>query len=202
METEEDGFGNYFLPRLPGLLRFAYLLTGDYGEAEDLTQTGLARTFRVWGRVDTLDRPDAYVRRVMVNANARRFRRRRPHHVLVAEPPDRAGPATEFGAVEDRAGLARALALLPARQRAVVVLRYCEDLSETDVATLLQCSVGTVKSQASRGLARLREHLSADDMGPPAAGLTTPRSTAMSRVTAASRRTARSSANATRREAP
>lgn len=158
MDTEDDEFRDYFVPRLPGLLRFAYLLTGDFGEAEDLTQTALARTFRVWKRVRSHDRPDAYVRRVMVNANARRFRRRRPPQVLVAQPPDRPDRSSELGAVEDRAGLAQALASLPPRQRAVVVLRYCEDLADTEVASLLRCSVGTVKSQASRGLAKLRAH--------------------------------------------
>jgi RNA polymerase sigma factor (sigma-70 family) len=94
----------------------------------------------------------------MVNANARRFRRRRVHHVLLDTLPDRGEPSEQLAAVEDRTGLAQALGALPARQRAVVVLRYCEDLSEQEVATLLRCPVGTVKSQAARGLARLRAH--------------------------------------------
>ncbi|MBL7490593.1 SigE family RNA polymerase sigma factor [Frankia sp. AgB1.9] len=194
MDIEDDAFDDYFVARLPGLLRFAYLLTGDFGEAEDLTQTALARTFRVWKRVRSHDRPDAYVRRVMVNANARRFRRRRPHQVLVAQPPDRPGRSPELGAVEDRAGLVQALASLPQRQRAVVILRYCDDLAETEVAGLLGCSVGTVKSQASKGLAKLRTHPALTDLGQPARALS-----AGSRSTAP--RITEPWATATRREA-
>lgn len=158
MDEDDDGFREYFLSRLPRLLRLAYLLTGDVGEAEDLTQTALARTYVTWRRVRSSDRPDAYVRKIMVNANARRFRRRRPVQVLVAQPPERPVAGTEFAAVEDRAGLAEALASLPPRQRTVVVLRYCEDMPEAEVARLMRCSVGTVKSQAAKGLAKLRTH--------------------------------------------
>ncbi|WP_372517785.1 SigE family RNA polymerase sigma factor [Frankia tisae] len=157
-DGDDGGFTAYFTPRAAGLLRFAYLLTGDAGEAEDLTQTTLTRVFVVWPRVRGHGRPDAYARRVMVNANAHRFRRRRVRQVLVDVPPERAQPSPQLAAVEDRAGLAAALAALPPRQRAVVVLRYCEDLPEVEVAALLRCSVGTVKSQASKGLAKLRTH--------------------------------------------
>lgn len=183
MDHEDDGFREYFAARLPSLLRLAYLLTGDVGEAEDLTQTALARTYVSWRRVQSSDRPDAYVRRIMINANARRFRRRQPAQVLVAEPPDRGRRSAELAAVEDRAGLAQALASLPPRQRAVVVLRYCEDASEIEVARMMRCSVGTVKSQASKGLAKLRVHPSLADsslatvaapVSPPQATRTTP----------------------------
>ncbi|WP_018503626.1 SigE family RNA polymerase sigma factor [Parafrankia discariae] len=156
-EGDDGGFTAYFAPRAGGLLRFAYLLTGDSGEAEDLTQTTLTRVFMVWPRVRGHDRPDAYARRVMVNANTHRFRRR-VRQVLVDVPPERAAASSQLAAVEDRAGLAAALAVLPPRQRAVVVLRYCEDLPEAEVAALLGCSVGTVKSQAAKGLAKLRAH--------------------------------------------
>ncbi|KJE25259.1 RNA polymerase sigma-70 factor, sigma-E family [Frankia torreyi] len=167
-EGDDGGFTAYFTPRAGELLRFAYLLTGDAGEAEDLTQTTLTRVFVVWPRVRGHDRPDAYARRVMVNANTHRFRRR-VRHVLVDVPPERAEPSAQLAAVEDRAGLAAALAMLPSRQRAVVVLRYCEDLSEAAVAALLRCSVGTVKSQAAKGLAKLRIHPAiADPAAPPA----------------------------------
>jgi len=154
----DDGFTAYFAPRAGALLRFAYLLTGDAGEAEDLTQTTLARVFVVWGRVRGHDRPDAYARRVMVNANTHRFRRRRVRQVLVDVPQERAQTSPQLAAVEDRMGLAAALAALPPRQRAVVVLRYCEDLPEAEVAALLRCSAGTVKSQAAKSLAKLRAH--------------------------------------------
>jgi len=173
----DDGFAAYFEPRAAGLLRFAYLLTGDPQEAEDLTQTTLTHVYVVWRRVSGHDRPDAYARRVMVNANTSRFRRRRVHQVLMERPPETAQPSAQLAAVEDRAGLAAALAALPPRQRAVVILRYCEDMSEEAVATLLRCSTGTVKSQASKGLAKLRAHPSVAALGPPAPG---PRGRALS----------------------
>ncbi|EFC80595.1 SigE family RNA polymerase sigma factor [Parafrankia sp. EUN1f] len=150
-------FRAYFAARLPELLRLAYLLTGDPAEAEDLAQTALARTLVAWRRVRESDSPDAYVRRILVNAHRRRFRRRVPESPMATVPEQEArSSAAELAAVEDRAGLARALAVLPARQRAVVVLRYCEDLPEARVAEILGCSTGTVKTHASRGLARLR----------------------------------------------
>ncbi|ONH28678.1 SigE family RNA polymerase sigma factor [Pseudofrankia asymbiotica] len=183
-DSGDGGFAAYFGPRVAELLRFAYLLTGDPGEAEDLTQTTLAHTFVVWRRVRGHDRPDAYARRVMVNANAGRFRRRRVGQVLVDVPPERAEVSAQLAAVEDRAGLAPALATLPPRQRAVVILRYCEDLSEADVAALLRCSTGTVKSQAAKGLAKLRTH--------PALAIT--------EITTAPRRPARPGAASSREE--
>ncbi|SNQ47121.1 RNA polymerase, sigma-24 subunit, ECF subfamily [Frankia canadensis] len=156
-EGYED-FQAYFADRLPGLLRLAYLLTADAAEAEDLAQTALARTFVAWRRVRVCDSPDAYVRRILVNAHRRRFRGRRVSETLVPSVPEQPAAASGrgFAAVEDRAGLAAALALLPRRQRAVVVLRYCEDLPEARVAQIVGCSVGSVKTHASRGLARLR----------------------------------------------
>lgn len=169
----DDVFIAYFQPRMTGLLRFAYLLTGDQGEAEDLTQTTLARVYVAWHRVSGHDRPDAYARRVMVNANTSRFRRRRVHQVLVESPPETAEASAQLAAVEDRAGLAQALATLPPRQRAVVILRYCEDLPENEVAALLRCSTGTVKSQASKGLAKLRAHPDVAALGPPGAATPT-----------------------------
>jgi RNA polymerase sigma-70 factor (sigma-E family) len=157
MRDEGDvEFRAYFASRLPSLLRLAYLLTGDAGETEDLAQTALARTFVAWRRVRTSDAPDAYVRRILVNTYKGRFRSRRIVETLMPAVPDRMVDAGELSAVDDRAGLAAALAALPPRQRAVVVLRYCEDLPEAQVAAMLGCSVGTVKTHASRGLARLR----------------------------------------------
>ncbi|MEX5636202.1 SigE family RNA polymerase sigma factor [Parafrankia sp. FMc2] len=156
-DEEHDDFQTYFTERLPGLLRLAYLLTADAAAAEDLAQTALARTFVAWRRVRASDSPDAYVRRILINAHRRQFRTRRIAETLVPVVPDQApGGGGELAAVEDRAGLAAALAVLPRRQRAVVVLRYCEDLPEARVAEILGCSVGTVKTHASRGLARLR----------------------------------------------
>lgn len=148
-------FQAYMAARWPVLVRTAFLLTGDRFLAEDLAQTALTRVYASWRRVRRADDVDAYVRRVLVNANSGRFRKRRVDEHLVAMPADGRAHVPHEGIVQ-RSALMAALAELPVRQRAVVVLRYWEDLSEREVAAVLGCSVGTVKSQASKGLARLR----------------------------------------------
>jgi len=155
-DTNADAeFQAYMAARWPALVRTAFLLTGDRFEAEDLAQTALTKVYASWRRVRRADDVDAYVRRVLVNANAGRFRKRRVAEHLVAVPAD--GRAHEpHAGLAQRSALMAALAELPARQRAVVVLRYWEDLSEREVAAALGCSQGTVKSQASKALARLR----------------------------------------------
>ncbi|MFJ3846585.1 SigE family RNA polymerase sigma factor [Streptomyces albidoflavus] len=150
-------FETFAAARWPRLLRTAYLLTGDHHEAEDLVQVTLAKLFPAWPRVRGLDEPDAYVRRALVNNNLSRFRKRRVVQLLTPRLPKR---AQEGGAArtEERSLLLEALGTLPPRQRAVVVLRYWEDLSEQQAAEVLGCSPGNVKSQASRGLRKLRDH--------------------------------------------
>jgi RNA polymerase sigma-70 factor (sigma-E family) len=143
----------------PRLFRTALLLTGqDRAAAQDLLQLALERAYRHWSRVCRSGEPERYVRRILANASNDVWRRaaRRPERPLRpgdigAVEPDQAD------AVAERDFLMRALAALPARQRTVLVLRYFADLSEAEIADALGCSVGTVKSQASRGLARLRE---------------------------------------------
>ncbi|MEV7596857.1 SigE family RNA polymerase sigma factor [Kitasatospora sp. NPDC089797] len=135
------------------LLRTAYLLAGDRHGAEDLVQQALERAYVHWTKVRAADDPNAYVRRILINEHARRFRRRPVEH-LVEAFPDR--PAPVGPDPDDRAVLLAALAALPPRQREAVVLRYWEDLSESQTAAAMDCSVGTVKSQAARGLAKLR----------------------------------------------
>lgn len=122
-------------------------------------QTALARLCQHWDRVRRSDDVDAYVRRSVVNASHSRFRRRRVPTVPLAAAASVGVTAPGLTAVEDRAGLAAALASLPRRQRQVLVLRFVEDLSEQATSDALGCSVGTVKSTASRGLARLRDLL-------------------------------------------
>jgi RNA polymerase sigma-70 factor (sigma-E family) len=148
-------FQAYMAARWPVLVRTAFLLTGDRFLAEDLAQTALTRVYASWRRVRRADDVDAYVRRVLVNANAGRFRKRRVDERLVAVPAD-GRSHVPHEPIAERSALMAALAELPARQRAVVVLRYWEDLSEREVAAVLGCSIGTVKSQASKGLTRLR----------------------------------------------
>jgi RNA polymerase sigma-70 factor (sigma-E family) len=153
---------NAFVQRSGAALRrLAFVLTGNLNDADDLLQTTLVKVIWSWQRVSRAENPDAYVKRMMVNAASTTWRRRKSNReVLLAHPPDRATPDGGTAQTENRAVLMAALGRLPARQRAIVLLRYHEDMSEADTATLLQCSVGTVKSQASRGLARMRSELS------------------------------------------
>ncbi|WP_323373653.1 SigE family RNA polymerase sigma factor [Plantactinospora alkalitolerans] len=140
------------------LTRTAYLLTGDRGTAEDLVQSALEKTHRHWGRILRKDAPEVYVRRAMVNTAISWRRRRRPLEVPLLASDSEPVPDA-YARVEQRQQLVLALRQLPRRTQAILVLRYFEDLSEADTASILGCSVGSVKSQASRGLARLRAQL-------------------------------------------
>jgi RNA polymerase sigma-70 factor (sigma-E family) len=152
----DDGedFSAFAVSRWPGLVRLAFGLTGDRWMAEDIAQTALARAYVAWRRVSGADDPDAYLRRILVNASNRRFRRRR----VAEQPGDLPEVAVEGPAdlVGERAALLAALRQLPPRQRAVIVLRYWDDLTDAQIAAALGCSPGTVRSQISRALATLR----------------------------------------------
>lgn len=148
-----DDFDAFVVARGAALLRTAYLLTGDRHLAEDLVQAALAKSFRHWARVRN-DAPEAYVRQVMVRENISWWRRRRVVEAPVAEMPELAAPGVD---VDRRMSLDAALRLLSPQQRAVLVLRYYDDLTERQAADALGCSVGTVKTQAHRALKRLRE---------------------------------------------
>jgi RNA polymerase sigma-70 factor (sigma-E family) len=158
------------------LLRSAYLMTGDRGEAEDLVQECLLRLARKWPRVRSMEHPGAYARRVLFNLilDGGRQRARRRTELGAAQTTDGHGGAEETtAALEAHVELLQALGGLPARQRAVLVLRYFADLPASEVALILDCSPGTVKSSTSRGLERLREALDpaaplsmADDTSP------------------------------------
>ncbi|MEO6513009.1 MAG: SigE family RNA polymerase sigma factor [Nocardioides sp.] len=142
----------------PTLSRAAYVLTGSTHDAEDLLQGVLARTYARWSRVRR-DDPVAYIRRALVNAYVDQWRRRRViSEQPTDQPPERPAPAEadRLARVDDREDLAVRLALLSPRERAMVVLRYYFDRSEAEVAQVLGCSVGTVKSTCSRALGRLR----------------------------------------------
>jgi len=158
-EGLDSGFVAFVGRRGPHHLRTAVLLTGDWHAAEDLVQTCLAKLYRVWHRLDTGVDPDAYLRRMLVNTQRSWWRARWRQEAPFEVVPDRAigGDGQERHALADT--VRRALAALPERQRAALVLRYFEDLPEADVADLLGCSVGSVKTHTSRGIRRLRELL-------------------------------------------
>ena len=151
MAAGREDFETYVAARYDALLRTAYLLTGHHHDAEDLLQQALVKAVGAWGR---MDEPDAYVRTVLVRTNISRWRRRRWREVSTDLPRDVG--VTDDGA-EDRLVLQRALGVLAPRQRAVIVLRYYEDLTEVQTAAALGIAVGTVKSQARDALRRLRE---------------------------------------------
>ena len=152
----DDEFREFMRGRWPAMVRLAFGLTGDMGHAEDVAQAAFARAYASWGRVRRTGDPDAYVRRIVINENRRRFRKRRVAEDLSGEPPEPRSPGSSPG-LEERSALLDALRMLGPRQRAVVVLRYWLDMSEAETAAALNCSTGTVKSQASRALATLRK---------------------------------------------
>jgi RNA polymerase sigma-70 factor (sigma-E family) len=151
--ADRSDFDDFVASRSQALLRTAYLLTGDHSLAEDLLQTALAKSWFAWGRI--AGPPEPYVRRVIATTYATWWRRRWRSEYPSAELPERSTPAG-IDPVDDRDLLWRALGTLPRRQRAVVVLRYYEDMSEAETAAALGVSRGTVKSQASKALAALR----------------------------------------------
>ena len=159
---EREAFDAFARGRMRELLRFAHVLTGDPHRAADLVQDALERTLISWHRVERKDDPEAYVRRAIVNRHISVWRRTRRER-LVAETPE--GSYDEPRGRDDE--LWAALANLPPRQRAVVVLRFYEDLTEADTAAALGCTVGTVKSQTWKALARLRTRVTRADLADP-----------------------------------
>lgn len=159
-DSAEAEFVGFVTARQQALLRFAYLLTSDHHTAEDLVQTALAKTYLSWGRLRDRGALDAYVRRIIVNENFSLWRRPWKRN----ESPSDELPEAEVSSPETHDGDAmwRIVQTLPTRQRATVVLRYYEEMSEAETAMVLGCSVGTVKSQTSRGIAALRSAFAAD----------------------------------------
>jgi RNA polymerase sigma-70 factor (sigma-E family) len=148
-------FREFVSSRGRALLRSAYLLTGNLADAEDLVQSALAKTYQAWERIEDRKALDGYVRRAIVNTHISWWRRRRVHEYPTDEIPDQPAADTSVNS-ELHDTLQRAIDRLPQRMRAAVVLRYFEDLTEVQTAEVLGCSVGTVKSQASKALAKLR----------------------------------------------
>jgi RNA polymerase sigma-70 factor (sigma-E family) len=156
--SRDDDFTAFVVARGPALRRTAFLMTSDWHEAEDLTQTALAKLYLAWPRVRS-DGAEAYARRIVartfIDARRRFWRREQPTERV----PDSAGPLDR---VDERLDLAQALAQLSASHRAVLVLRFWEDMSLEQVADALSLSTGTVKSQTSRALERVRTLMGAD----------------------------------------
>jgi RNA polymerase sigma-70 factor (sigma-E family) len=160
-EHDRAEFAEFAAGRADALIRLAYVLTGDQHAAEDLLQTALTRAAARWGRIHTS--AEAYVRQIMYREQVSWWRRRAHHReTTMADPPDRLeSPVTSL---EARLDLQRALKALPAGKRAVLVLRYLEDLPEAQVADLLGCSVGTVRSQTHKAITQLRAVLAPPEL--------------------------------------
>ncbi|GAB3433284.1 SigE family RNA polymerase sigma factor [Actinophytocola sediminis] len=162
MYDRDAEFGEYLESRAVVMRRTAYLLCGgDWHRAEDLVQTTLTKMYVAWSRIRRDGSVDAYSRKIMVRAAIDESRRayRRRESVVEVLPENEIGP----GGIEEAVDVRRALARLPAGQRAVVVLRYWEDLSVQDTAVALGKSEGTIKSQSAKGLAAMRRMLSSDE---------------------------------------
>jgi RNA polymerase sigma-70 factor (sigma-E family) len=152
-------YDDFYVALRPRLVRTAYAVSGDLGLAEDAVQTAFAKAYRSWPRISRLESPEAYVRRMAVNEvlNTRRTAHARREVVREALPDAPDGVPDDGALAHDE--MWRAVLSLPPRQRAVLVLRYYEDLSEQQIADVLGCRPGTVKSQASAALATLRARL-------------------------------------------
>ena len=165
-----EEFHEFASSRYSALMRRAYLLTGSQHDAEDLVQTTLAKAFRSWQRIREREAADAYVRRIMVNTHTSRLRR--PFRETPAERIPEQARSDEQAQVALRDEMRRVLMRLPRRQRAAVVLRYYEDLSEQETAELLGVTVGTVKASVSRAMSALRKDVEIQAAANPPGGRT------------------------------
>jgi RNA polymerase sigma-70 factor (sigma-E family) len=170
--SSRQEFERFVTDRSGSLLRTAYLMAGNLAEAEDLVQETLLRVARHWPKVRAMEHPAAYARQVLVNValDGAERRTRRAGELAASDGDDATGLADtraqrDLYGVDTQQELLGALGALTARQRAIILLRYWEDLPEAEVAEILGCSVGTVKSTASRGLARLRAIIRNDASG-------------------------------------
>jgi RNA polymerase sigma-70 factor (sigma-E family) len=153
---EPDGFREFVDAHSRGLLRAGWLLTGNWASAEDLVQTALAAAWPRWATIRRVESAEAYVQKIMVTTFLRWQRRRWVGEIPTNPLPDRHESADAWAVVDCRQPLLAAVSELPPRQRAVIVLRYFVDMSESQVAEILGCSVGSVRSNTGKALARLR----------------------------------------------
>ncbi|GCD90601.1 SigE family RNA polymerase sigma factor [Nocardioides sp. LS1] len=152
--AEQEEFAEFVRAQHASLFRTAYLMTGDYQRAEDIVQTALVKVFLRWRRIQSMSQPGAYAKRIVANQTLSWWRRRSSTESVVATLGDRGVPGHEQR-VTERDAMWRAVLQLPPRQRAVIVLRYYEDLSEAETAEVLDMAVGTVKSHANAAHRRL-----------------------------------------------
>ena len=159
--TNAPTFEEYAGTAWPALYRYAYLLSGNHADAEDIAQQTLMKAYRSWSRIQSSDSPTAYLRKMLANTflSQQRPKKRRMELLTDAPPEDAQAPAS---AHEERMALWPHVKSLPPRQRAVIVLRYYEDLSEQEIADALGCSRGNVKSTAHNALKALRAALGSD----------------------------------------
>jgi len=176
-QQRHAAFDDFAAGSIKSLLRTAYLVSGDAGHAEDLVQETLLKVARRWPRVVSMDNSLAYARKILVNLALDGSNRRTLHRAELAGPGDSEVPDAwqskvspePFAAVEDKLEIIRTLGELTPRQRATLVLRYLDNMSESQVASTLGCSVGTVKSTTARALEKMRELIQKQDRrpGPP-----------------------------------
>jgi RNA polymerase sigma-70 factor, ECF subfamily len=159
-QEDEAAFREFVAARSTALVRTAYLLTGDFGLAEDAVQTMFGRVYQSWPKIQHREAVESYCRRALIREVGSWRRQRRIHHLLTDQVPERAAIEDRYDADD---ALRAALLALPQKQRAVVVLRYYADLSEAEVADLLDISVGSVKQHSHRALAKLREALGSEN---------------------------------------
>ena len=163
---EPTSFEEYVAVRGAALVRFAILLTGDVHRAEDLVQDALAKAYLRWRSIRRADRPDVYVRRLLVNASRSWWRRRTNRELPVERTAERPAPGDLGAESAERDAMRRLIATLPHRQRAVLVLRYYEDLDDATIAEILDCTLTTVRTHAYRALNTLRQRYGADSASP------------------------------------
>jgi RNA polymerase sigma-70 factor (sigma-E family) len=154
-------FEEYVAARGPALVRFARLLTGDRHHAEDLVQEALSKAYLRWDRMIRSEQPDAYLRRMVINASRSWWRRRTNRETPCAVSGDRVAPGQMETETVERDEMWQRIARLPERQRTVLVLRYYEDLDDAAIADILGCTAVTVRTHAMRALNTLREHTEA-----------------------------------------
>ena len=157
--SDEREFVTFVAARQSALLRTAYLLTGNHHAAEDLLQSALTKTYLAWGRIDDVGAAEAYVRTTLTRTYVSWWRRKWHGEHPTGELPEPPPSAGHEDRLTERSALWDVVQTLPRKQRAAVVLRYYEDMTEAQIAEVLNCSPGTVKSQTSRAIATLRTRL-------------------------------------------